>query len=252
MIGQRWVGRALLLGAIAITAIAHPSHAQRAGDGFLFQAPAGTWTFRGGFTHAMANSDVFAFVTDQLTVDRSDFSSPTFGTSLGIRLSGRNELMFDVSYARMNRSSEFRDWVDQNDRPIQQTTSLRRIPITVGLRHYLTAPGRAIGQFAWIPARRSLYIAAGAGMMEYKFDQVGDFVDFTTLNVFPDEYVSQGWTPVAHAAAGVDIALGSFTMMNIEARYMWAKAPMGADFKDFNRMDLSGPSVTGGLTFRLF
>lgn len=252
MTGQRWAGRALLLTAIGITAIALPSHAQRAGDGFLFGAPGGTWTFRGGFTHAMANSDVFAFVTDQLTVDRSDFSSPTFGTSLGFRLSARNELMFDISYAGTNHSSEFRDWVDQNDQPIQQTTSLRRIPITVGLRHYLTAPGRAIGQFAWIPARRALYVGVGAGMMEYKFRQVGDFVDFATLNVFHDEFVSQGWTPVAHAAAGLDIALGSFTMVNLEARYIWAKAPMGADFVGFNRMDLSGPSVTAGLTFRLF
>jgi len=252
MTGRCWAGRALLLTAITITAIALPSHAQRAGDGFLFGPPSGTWTFRGGFAHATANSDVFSLVTDQLTVDRSDFSSPMFGTSLGIRLSARNELMFDVSYAGMSQSSEFRDWVDQNDRPIQQTTSLRRIPITFGLRHYLTAPGRAIGQFAWIPARRSLYIAAGAGMMEYKFRQVGDFVDFATLNVFPDEFVSQGWTPVAHAAAGLDIAMGSFTMVNIEARYMWAKAPMGADFHDFDHMDLSGPSVTGGLTFRLF
>ena len=244
--------RALLLTAITISAIAPPSHAQHAGDGFLFRAPGGSWTLRGGFAQAMASSDVFAFVTDQLTVDRSDFSSPTFGTSLGIRLSGRNELMFDVSYSGMSHSSEFRDWVDQNDQPIEQTTSLRRIPITVGLRRYLTAPGRAIGQFAWIPARRALYVAAGLGLMEYKFQQVGDFVDFATLNVFPDEYVSQGWTPVAHAAAGLDITLSTFTMMNIEARYLWAKAPMSADFEDFNRVDLSGPSLTGGLTFRLF
>jgi hypothetical protein len=252
MTGQRWAGRALLLTAIGITAIAVPSHAQRAGDGFLFRPPTGTWTFRGGFARPMANSDVFALVTDQLTVDRSDFSSPTFGTSLGFRLSGRNELMFDVTYAGMNHSSEFRDWVDQNDRPIQQTTSLRRIPITVGVRHYLTSPGRAIGEFAWIPARRSLYIAAGVGIMEYKFRQAGDFVDFATLNVFHDAFVSQGWTPAAHAAAGLDITLGSFTMANFEMRYLWAKAPMGADFDDFDHMDLSGLSVTGGLTFRLF
>src|SRR5688572_27934837 len=184
MTGQRRAERALLLTAIAITAIAFPSHAQRAGDGFLFRAPGGTWTFRGGFAHAMANSDVFAFVTDQLTVDRSDFSSPTFGTSLGIRLSARNELMVDVSYAGLKHTSEFRDWVDQDDQPIQQTTSMRRIPITIGLRHYLTAPGRAIGRFAWIPARRALYVAGGVGTMEYKFRQVGDFVDFETLNVF--------------------------------------------------------------------
>ena len=200
----------------------------------------------------MANSDVFALVTDQLTVDRSDFSSPTFGTSLGFRLSGRNELMFDVTYAGMSHGSEFRDWVDQNDRPIQQTTSLRRIPITVGLRHYLTSPGRAIGEFAWIPARRALYIGAAVGMMEYKFHQAGDFVDFATLNVFRDEFVSQGWTAAAHAAAGLDITLGSFTMANFELRYLWAKAPMGADFDGFDHMDLSGLSVTGGLTFRLF
>jgi hypothetical protein len=252
MTSQRRAGRALLLTAIGITAIAVPSHAQHAGDGFLFRPPGGTWTFRGGFAHATANSDVFAFVTDELTVDRSDFSSPTFGTSIGIRLSERNELMFDVTYAGVNRSSEFRDWVDQNDLPIQQTTSLRRIPITVGLRHYITSPGRAIGEFAWIPARRSLYIAAAVGMMEYKFRQKGDFIDFATLNVFPDDFASQGWTPVMHAAAGLDIAWGTFTMVNIEARYVWAKAPMGADFVGFNALDLSGPSVTGGLTFRLF
>ena len=249
---RAWAGRALLLTAVAIVAIALPSHAQRAGDGFLFRAPGGSWTLRGGFARPLANSDVFTFVTDELTVDRSDFSSPTFGTSLGIRLSQRNELMFDLGYARVSHSSEFRDWVDQNDLPIEQTTSLRRIPITVGLRYYLTGPGRAIGEFAWIPARRSLYIVAGAGMMEYKFSQVGDFVDFETLNVFHDEFVTQGWTPVMHGAAGLDIALGSFTMVNLEARYTWAEASMSADFVGFDPIDLSGPSVTTGLTFRLF
>lgn len=242
----------MLLTGTAIIAIASPSHAQRAGDGFLFQRPNGSWTLRGGFAQPTANSDVFMFVTDQLTLDRSDFGSPTFGTSLGFRLSERNELMFDITYARVTQSSEFRDWVDQNDLPIQQKTSLRRIPITVGLRHYLTSPGRAIGQFAWIPARRALYVAAGVGMMEYKFHQSGDFIDFNTLNVFHDEFASQGWTSTMHAAVGLDMTLGNFTMLNLEARYVWAHGSMGADWVGFNRMDLSGPSVTAGLTFRLF
>src|SRR5512145_1549079 len=214
MTGQRSAARALLFTATAITTIALPSHAQRAGDGFLFHPPAGSWTFRGGFAYADANSDVFAFVTDQLTIDRLDFASATIGTSLAIRLSGQNDLVLDLGYSSVTHASEFRDWVDQNDQPIEQTTSLRRIPITLGLRHYLTAPGRAIGQFAWIPARRALYVAAGVGMMEYKFHQSGDFIDFTTLNVFHDEFVSQGWTPTAHAAAGLDLTLGSFTMLN--------------------------------------
>jgi len=252
MTGLGWAGRSLLLTATAITAIAQPSHAQRAGDGFLFHPPVGAWTFRGGFAHATANSDVFTFVTDQLTIDRSDFSSPTFGTSLAIRTSARNDVVLDVGYSNVSQSSEFRDWVDQNNLPIEQTTSLRRIPITLGLRHYVTSRGRAIGEFAWIPARRALYVSVGGGMMEYKFRQAGDFINFSNLHVFPDEFVSQGWTPVAHAAAGLDLALGSFTMLTTEARYTWAKGPMSADFVDFNKIDLTGVSMTAGLTFRLY
>lgn len=252
MTGHRLAGRALLLTATAISAIARPSHAQAAGDGFLFRAPGGTFGIRGGFEHATANSDLFEFVTNQLTVDRSDFSSPTFGANLALRLSPRNDLVFDFGYSKVSRSSEFRDWIDQNDQPIEQTTSLRRIPLTLGFRHYLTARGHSIGRFAWIPVRRALYVGLGGGMMEYKFHQAGDFIDPVTLNVFNDAFVSQAWTPVAHASAGLDIGLGSFTMLNVEARYTWARAPLSTDFEGFDPIDLSGLAVTAGLSFRLY
>lgn len=241
-----------MLTACAITMIAPPSYAQRAGDGFLFHVPIGTWGVRGGVNLASANSDVFAFVTDQLTLDRSDFNAPAVGTNIAIRLSGANDIVLDVGYSTVSRGSEFRHWVDQNDQPIEQTTSLRRIPITLGLRHYVTSRGRSVGQFAWIPARRSLYVGLGAGMMEYKFHQVGDFIDFTTLNVFHDEFTSQDWTAVAQANAGLDLALGDFVLLNTEARYSWAKAPMSSDYVGFNRIDLSGVSVTAGFSFRLY
>jgi hypothetical protein len=243
---------AALLTACAITMIAPPSHAQRAGDGFLFHAPIGTWGVRGGINLASANSDVFAFVTDQLTLDRSDFNAPAVGSNIAIRLSGSNDLVLDVSYSTVSHGSEFRRWVDQNDQPIEQTTSLRRIPVTLGFRHYLTSRGRSVGQFAWIPARRSLYVGVGGGLMEYKFHLVGDFIDFTTLNVFHDEFISQDWTAVAQANAGLDLALGDFVLLNTEARYSWAKAPMSSDYVDFNRIDLSGLSVTAGFSFRLY
>src|SRR5258705_8953878 len=98
--------------------IALPSHAQRAGDGFLFHAPAGSWTFRGGVATPAGNSDVFAFVTDQLTVDRSRFDSPPFGTAFALSGSARNDIVLDGSYATVSRTSEFRDLVDNKDQPI--------------------------------------------------------------------------------------------------------------------------------------
>lgn len=243
--------RAPLLIATAIMTIAQPSHAQSAGDGFLFKVPAGAWTLRAGFDRALANSDIFTFVTDQLTLDRSDFGSATVGTSLAFRMSDATDLVLDFSYSRSTKKSEFRHWIDNNNMPIEQTTSLRRIPFTLGLRHYVTSRGRSIGRFAWIPARRALYVGVGGGFMEYKFSQQGDFIDFATTNVYYDEYVSQQWTPVVHANAGLDLALGRFALLNLEARYTWAQAPMSADFVGFNQIDLSGLAVTAGISMRL-
>src|SRR6266481_8968703 len=86
---------ALLLAATA--AVVRPSHAQSAGDGFLFHAPGGSWGLYGGFNRARAGSDLFAFVTKQLTLNRGDFSSATFGSNLAVRLSPSNDIVFDVA-----------------------------------------------------------------------------------------------------------------------------------------------------------
>jgi hypothetical protein len=227
-----------------------PSHAQSAGDGFVFRAPVGSWGMRGGFNRAMAGGDVFGFVTDQLTLGRGDFSSMTLGGNLAIRVAPAVDVVFDVAYAGAERRSEFRDWVDQNDLPIEQTTVFRRVPVTVSVKRYLTPPGRAIGRFAWVPSPRAVYVGLGGGWMWYRFRQFGDFVDFKTLNVFYDDFQSSAWTPTVHALAGVEVALGRYFLFSGEGRFTWATGPMGRDYVGFNRIDLSGLSITTGLSLR--
>jgi len=250
MTSGRYAGGALFLAAAAIVAVTRPSRAQTAGDGFLFHRPVFTWGIHGGFDRAIAGGDVFSFVTKQLTLDRGDFSSATVGTSLALPVSRSNDIVFDIGFARASRRSEFRDWVDQNNLPIEQTTSLLRVPVTLGVRHYLSTRGRSVGRFAWIPAARATYVGLGAGLMRYDFRQAGDFVDFNTLNIGYDEYVSKAWTPVLHALAGIEMSLGRVVMVTGEARYTWAKGPMSRDFEGFNRIDLSGISVAAGLAIR--
>ncbi|MEP6495218.1 MAG: hypothetical protein ABJF01_21205 [bacterium] len=150
----------------------------------------------------------------------------------------------------MDKRSEFRAFIDNDHHPIEQATSFRRIPVTVGIKQYLTSTGRSIGKLAWIPSRFAPYVGAAGGMMYYRFRQGGDFIDFNTTAVFPDTYMSDGWARVAHAMAGVDYSLGSRFALTTEARYLWSSAELSNDFVDFQRLDLSGLSTTVGLSVR--
>ena len=147
--------RAGLAFAVASWAGASALRAQSAGDGFLFKQPRATLAVRGGYALASASSDIFSFTTNQLTIKRRDFSALTFGTDLAIRLNRRFDVTFSASYAGEKTPSEFRNWVDQNNLPIQQTTKFVRVPLIAGLKAYLTPRGRAIGKYACFIRLRS-------------------------------------------------------------------------------------------------
>jgi len=245
---SRFIRRVLTVVAIAALPVA--VHAQDAGNGFLFGAPAGSFTLHGGWTAASAGSDLFAFTTNELTLKRRDFSSPEIGGDLALRIAARTELVMSSSASGVWKHSEFRHFIDNKGLPIEQTTTFKRIPVTLGVRQYLTSTGRSIGKFAWIPARIAPYVGAGGGLMYYRFRQDGDFIDSKSMNVYNDMYTSEGWTRTAHVNAGVDYALGPRFALTTDARYVWSSAALSNDFSGFQPLDLSGVSTTVGLSVR--
>src|SRR5438105_7858907 len=208
---------------LALVFAASPALAQGAGSGFLFRPPNGSVSIRTGLDRASAGSDLFTFVTDQLTVTRNDFNAVTFALDVDYRLSRRVDVVFGFGSSRTVTKSEFRHWVDNNRQPIEQTTEFNRVPLTASVKAYLMPAGRSIGHFAWIPARIAPYVGAGGGVMWYRFQQQGDFIAFDTLKVFTDSFDSNGWTPTVHALGGVEVSLGSRLAIATEARYEWAR-----------------------------
>jgi hypothetical protein len=238
----------VLLIALAVSPIS--ANAQDAGRGFLFGAPAGSLTLRGGWALARAQSDFFAFTTENLTLNRGDFSSPAIDGDLAFRVASRTDVVISSGLSGINRRSEFRHFIDNNDRPIEQTTTFRRVPITIGVKQYLTSTGRSIGRFAWIPSRVAAYVGAGGGTMFYTFRQEGDFIDFRTNDVFSSTYASDGWAATGYGAAGLDYSIGPRFALTTEARYSLSSAQLSRDFSGFGHLDLSGLSTTVGLTVR--
>jgi len=216
---------------------------------FLFGEPRGSIGIRGNWVFARADSDIFDFVRTQLTVDRRAFDAVGLATDVAIAIAPRVDAVAGFEFTQTSTPSEYRAFVDNNRRPIEQTTRLRTANVSGSVRLALAPRGTAVSRLAWIPRRVAPYAGAGGGMLWYQLTQAGDFVDVrsTNLAVFSDIFTSQGWTPSAHAFGGVDVRVYRRTFVAFEGRYLWAAAPLHRRFEGFEPIDLAGLRVSAGI-----
>ena len=214
---------------------------------FLFGSPRGYLGVQGGWSFASASSEIFDFVTEQLTVEKGDFNAPTVLVDFAIDVNPHLAATFRFEYSRASIGSESRDWVDQDDNPIVQTTEFSTIPLTGNLKVYLRPRGREISRYAWVASSVVPYVGGGGGLLWYRFEQYGDFVDFDDLSIFSDTFRSDGWTPTFHVFGGAEIRLHKRLFLSVEARYAWAESDLGEDFVDFEPIDLAGFRTSAGI-----
>ncbi len=249
-----WRCRNLAGIAFGLGALATSTAAGQSAKGFLFREPRVTVTVFGGVALPRAGSDLFDFTTDELTVDKHDFNAPDFGADFAVRVSPRFDVTFGFAQSGSRTRSEFRDWVDNNDQPIEQVTKFSRAPIVAGARYHLLPRGRQVGSIAWIPAAFDPWIGVGVGAMRYSFVQHGDFIDFEDPNnpvVFSDHFASRGWARVGQLSGGGGWNLSPRTQLTLELRYLRASDDLEGDFVGFDRLDLSGLATSLGITLRL-
>jgi len=258
--GQRFRGLLVSAGAVlALAGLPAPAAAQNptpspsgsfqapSSPDFMLGRPRASIGVRGGWVFASAGSDIFDFVTKQLTLEKSSFNAPGFGADMSVNLTPRIDIIAGFDVAKSTTPSEYRAFVDNRNLPIQQTTSLRQSNIFGSVKFAVLPRGRAVSRFAWIPSTIVPFVGAGGGFTNYDFRQDGDFVDFSNNRVFAETFRSRGWAPTAHVLGGTDIQVYRRVFMSLEGRYQWAKATLGADFIDFDPIDLGGFRFGAGL-----
>jgi hypothetical protein len=244
----------LLLGLATSTASAgqqgnqQPSVRQpeRSAD-FLFGRPTASIGLRGSWVFASAGSDLFDFVTRHLTLDKEDFNAPAFAADVAFNVAARLQVEGAFEYARREHRSEYRDFVDSDLRPIEQTTGLSTMHLTGGVRYALLPRGREVSRLVWVPRKVIPFVGAGAGAVRYTFRQSGDFVDFVDHSVFFESFKSQGWAPTAHVFGGVDLQIHKGLYATVQGRFTRASAALDSDFIDFDPIDLSGFRMSAGV-----
>lgn len=249
---------AAVLGVVALSLVPGEARAQ-GGEGFLYRQPVFNLTVRGGWAFLLGprsadpgvpTTDFYGEQQRLLTLGENDFDAFAWSVEGAFRLAPRLDLTLEGGRESSFVQSEDRNFVEDNDLPIVQTTRVTRRPFALGLRYFLTDRGRRISRFAWIPNSFAPYLSAGAGLLSYTVEQDGDFVDYTDLSIFRDRFRSTGTTATFVAAAGFQYSLAEHFLLMGEGRYRFASGGIDEDYVGYDDLNLSGLQLNVGLGFR--
>lgn len=229
---------------------------------FLFGRPRVSVGVHGLWHRAQAGSDFYDEVDERLFVRRSDtddpknpghgllnFNAPGVGFDFGFGVTSRLDVRFGLGYAKSLNESELRGFIGSDGLPFEQRTELSQVDVRGEVAFALAPRGRAIGQYAWVPARVVPYVGAGFGFVRYDLRQIGEFVDPTSFEIFEEAYTSKGWGRGVHVFGGADVRMTRHVFLNAEARQVRAAAGLGEVFSGFEPLDLGGLRVAAGVRF---
>ena len=179
------------------------------------------------------NLGLFAFGLDQ-------FNSGSVGAEWLVGLGEYVEAGFGVGFYRQTVLSVYDDFVNVDGTEIEQDFNLRVAPVTATARFFPFGQRSAIQPYA----------GAGVGVFNWRYSEVGEFVDFNTFDVFRDRFRAEGNDVGAVYLGGVRVLAGSRYAVGLEVRYQDVQGVVGIDrgFLD-ERIDLGG--LTTSFTFSI-
>lgn len=173
---------------------------------------------------------------DSLLFEISDFNNVTVGAEWLIGLNDFIDAGLGIGYYSKTVPSVYADLTYPNGREIEQDLSLRVVPFTATLR-FLPIGRRD----AFTP-----YIGGGVGVMRFRYQESGEFVDVRN-DIFRDTFVASGAATGPVILGGARFPVGGLDVGG-EVRYQHALGDISAE-DDFlgTKVDLGGFSYL--LTF---
>ena len=196
----------------------------------------------GGFVptgeDARVDGDVLLENRDILDFDVNDFTSGSVGIEWLLPVGEFVEVGAGVGYTSRTVPTVYFDFVNRDGREIEQDLKLRTVPFTATVRFLPFGRSRAVQP----------YLGGGVGVINYRYSEIGEFVDFTDRSVFTDRFVATGTEVGPVALAGIRFPLGDAFALGGEVRYQKAEADLSDEFLG-PKLDLGGFHYL--MTFRI-
>jgi opacity protein-like surface antigen len=185
------------------------------------------------------DDDVLLADLTSLAFDVKDFNGANVGGEFVFGLGDYLEAGVGVNFYQRTVPSAYADFESDDGFLIEQDLKLRVIPISATVRFL------PIGRGGVEP-----YVGAGIGVFNWRYSEVGEFVDFSDDSIFRDRYVANGTAIGPVVLGGVRFPVADVWTIGGEVRYQKAE---GKDLLDAgllgDKIDLGG--WTTSLTFHL-
>ncbi len=213
------LGLALLCGGLVVDA--QPAAAQQ-----TFNVSLGYFSVRG--QDARVAGDVLNANRNFLTFDVNEMSGATVGGEWLVPIGRYLEAGAGIGFTRRTIPTVYTRFTNTDKSDIAQQLRLRTVPIDLTFR---VLP---LGQQSGFQP----YIGGGLGVVNWRYSESGEFVDFSDRSVFRNSYVASGTRTGPVALGGIRFA-GDTASAGMEIRYRSAHAPLPRPFAG-TAIDLGG------------
>jgi hypothetical protein len=191
---------------------------------------------------ADARDDQDVLITNQtcLLFDIDEFNGASVGGEWLFPLARHIEGGIGISFSRRTVPSVYLDFVDPNGTEVDQDLRLRMVPLQFTVRLIPTDPRSPVQP----------YIGAGIGLINWRYSETGEFIDFGAGNViFTDSFVKTGSNAGPVVLGGIRFA-GDTASAGFEIKYQKALGDLDENFAA-PKIDLGGwtYNFTAGVRF---
>jgi len=178
------------------------------------------------------DNDVLFTNLDSLLFDIDDFTGFSFSGEYLFAITNNFEVGAEAGFYQETVTSIYRNFVNIDNTEIEQDLKLRIVPLTASIRFLPLGRGAAVQP----------YIGIGASLLNWRYSETGEFVDFSDGSVFHEKYVAKGNTFAPVVIGGVRFPIADIWTIGGEVRYQSADGDTGgraAGFLD-DKIDLGG------------
>ncbi len=187
-------------------------------------------------------NDVLLENLNSLLFEIKDFRGINVGAEYLFGVTDYIEAGLDVSLYQRTVPSIYADVVHDDGREIEQDLKLRIIPITASVRFLPTGRNASVQP----------YIGIGAGFLNWRYSETGEFVDFRDDSIFRDRFVAKGSTVAPVVIGGLRFLAADVWTVGGEVRWQKADGDTGGRDAGFlnTKIDLGGWTTNFNVHFR--